>query len=165
MTVSEFEENFRCLYRPLGMYALRYTRDVDEAEDIVQQAFTDIWEKLSSGMEIANLKAYMYQVVHNRSLTFVAEHANIIHDNIPEMEDDMEERISTSERDARLWTAIDKLPPQRQKIFLLSKRDGLTYQEIAEELNLSVKTVEHQISKALKVLRDTAYKIYLFFFG
>lgn len=165
MTISEFEENFRCLYRPLGMYALRYTQDVDDAEDIVQQAFSDIWEKLSSGMEIHNLKAYLYQAVHNRSLSFVTEHSNIIRENIPEMEDDMEERISISERDARLWTAIDNLPPQRQRIFLLSKRDGLTYQEIADELGLSVKTIEHQISKALKTLRNTAYKIYLFFFG
>lgn len=165
MIVSKFEENFRCLYRPLGMYALRYTQDVDDAEDIVQQAFADIWEKLSSGMEIHNLKAYLYQAVRNRSLSFIAEHSNITHEDIPETEEDMEEQISISERDARLWTAIDHLPPQRKKIFLLSKRDGLTYQEIADELNLSVKTVEHQISKALKMLRDTAYKIYLFFFG
>ena len=76
-----------------------------------------------------------------------------------------EERIIRSERDARLWTAIDHLPTERKKIFLLSKRDGLTYQEIATELGISIKTVEHQISKALKTLRETAIKIYTFFFG
>ena len=76
-----------------------------------------------------------------------------------------EERIIRSERDARLWTAIDHLPTERKKILLLSKRDGLTYQEIATELGISIKTVEHQISKALKTLRETAIKIYTFFFG
>ena len=84
----------------------------------------------------------------------------------PDVEDTSEEEdILRSERDARLWDAIDRLPPERKKIFLLSKRDGLKYQEIAEELNLSVKTVENQMSKALKALRETAIRVYMFFFG
>ena len=58
-----------------------------------------------------------------------------------------------------------RLPSERRRIFLLSKRDGLKYQEIAEELHISVKTVEVQISKALKALRETAIRIYTFFFG
>ena len=144
LSPKEFEYQFRCLYRPLNMYALRYTENLDDAEDIVQQAFSDVWEKLVGGTSIQNLKAYMYQTVRNRSLTLIT---------------------NRSERDARLWTAIDHLPTERKKIFLLSKRDGLTYQEIATELGISIKTVEHQISKALKTLRETAIKIYTFFFG
>ena len=70
-----------------------------------------------------------------------------------------------AERDARLWNAIDGLPPERKKIFLLSKRDGLKYQEIAEELNISIKTVENQMGKALKALRETAVRIYNFLLG
>ena len=58
-----------------------------------------------------------------------------------------------------------RLPPERKKIFLLAKRDGLKYQEIADELRLSVKTVENQMGKALKALREMATRIYLFFFG
>ena len=82
------------------------------------------------------------------------------------MEDTSEEEdVLRSERDARLWDAIDQLHPERKKIFLLSKRDGLKYQEIAEELNLSVKTVESQMSKALKALRETVIRVYMFFFG
>ena len=76
-----------------------------------------------------------------------------------------EEAIARAERDARLWEAIDRLPPERKKIFLLAKRDGLKYQEIADELRLSVKTVENQMGKALKALREMATRIYLFFFG
>ena len=55
------------------------------------------------------------------------------------------------------------LPKARKRIFLLSKRDGLTYKEIADELGISIKTVEHQISKAIKTLRNTAIKVYFFF--
>ena len=148
------------------MYALRYTENLDDAEDIVQQAFSDVWEKLVGGTSIQNLKAYMYQTVRNRSLTLVTNRQT--HCETTELTDleDLteEERIIRSERDARLWTAIDHLPTERKKIFLLSKRDGLTYQEIATELGISIKTVEHQISKALKTLRETAIKIYTFFF-
>ena len=158
LSAKEFEYQFRCLYRPLNMYALRYTENLDDAEDIVQQAFSDVWEKLVGGTSIQNLKAYMYQTVRNRSLTLVTNRQT--HCETTELTDleDLteEERIIRSERDARLWTAIDHLPTERKKIFLLSKRDGLTYQEIATELGISIKTVEHQISKALKTLRETA---------
>lgn len=165
LSTKEFEYHFRCLYRPLNMYALRYTENLDDAEDIVQQAFSDVWEKLSGGAPIQNLKAYMYQTVRNRALNLIASRPERAENELPEVEDRTEEeRILQAERDAQLWTAIDRLPTERKKIFLLSKRDGLTYQEIADELQLSIKTVEHQISKALKTLRETSIKIYSFFF-
>lgn len=52
LSPKEFEYQFRCLYRPLNMYALRYTENLDDAEDIVQQAFSDVWEKLVGGTSI-----------------------------------------------------------------------------------------------------------------
>lgn len=166
LSAKEFEEHFRCLYRPLNMYALRYTDNLDDAEDIVQQAFSDVWEKLAAGAQILNLKTYMYQAVRNRSLNLIVHRQEQCENELADLEDQTEEeRILQSERDARLWTAIDHLPTERKKIFLLSKRDGLTYQEIADELGISIKTVEHQISKALKTLRETAIKIYTFFFS
>lgn len=168
LSAKEFEHHFRCLYRPLSMYALRYTENLDDAEDIVQQAFSDVWEKLAGGIPVQNLKAYMYQAVRNRSLSLIAgRQPQTDPALLAAMEEDTteEERIIRSERDACLWTAIDHLPSERKKVFLLSKRDGLTYQEIADELGISIKTVEHQISKALKTLRETAIKVYIFFFG
>jgi RNA polymerase sigma-70 factor (ECF subfamily) len=74
-------------------------------------------------------------------------------------EDDAEQRSAI---EARLWTAIDSLPEKCRQIFLMSKRDGLKYEEIAEELGLSVNTVRNQISKALNTLKDGAKKIYSF---
>ena len=117
LSPKEFEYQFRCLYRPLNMYALRYTENLDDAEDIVQQAFSDVWEKLVGGTSIQNLKAYMYQTVRNRSLTLITNRQT--HCETTELTDleDLteEERIIRSERDARLWTAIDHLPTETEK--------------------------------------------------
>lgn len=168
ISAGEFEQSFRELYRPLCLFALRFTECIDDAEDIVQQAFADVWDKNSNNIVISNLKSYMYQAVRNRSLSLVTQSSEVVQttDFLPDMEDTSEEElIYNSERNARLWTAIDELPPERKKIFLLSKRDGLKYQEIAEELGLSVKTVENQMGKALKSLREMATRIYTFFFG
>lgn len=164
---GEFERYFRELYQPLCMFALRFTERLDDAEDIVQQAFADVWDKNINNILIDNLKSYMYQAVRNRSLSLVTQPVDLqTTDQLPDMEDSSEdERIYNAERDARLWNAIEGLPPERKKIFLLSKRDGLKYQEIAEELNISIKTVENQMGKALKSLREMAVRIYTFFFG
>jgi RNA polymerase sigma-70 factor (ECF subfamily) len=69
------------------------------------------------------------------------------------LEEITNEEIDTSERDARLWQALDNLPDRCREIFLLSKRDGLSNAEIASELGISIKTVENQITKAYKALR------------
>jgi RNA polymerase sigma-70 factor (ECF subfamily) len=76
-------------------------------------------------------------------------------------DDDAQERSQT---EARLWTAIDSLPEKCREVFILSKRDGLKYEEIADELGLSVNTVRNQISKALKLIKDGAVKIFTFLF-
>jgi RNA polymerase sigma-70 factor (ECF subfamily) len=167
MTSREFEQNFKSLYKPLCLYSLRITDCIDDSEDIVQQAFSDVWAKCREGITIDNFKAYMYRAVRNRSLSFVSENKPLlITDQLPESEEvSEEEQIYESERNARLWNAIDALPSARKEIFLLAKRDGLKYQEIAEKLHLSIKTVENQMGKALKALRDSVVRIYTFFFG
>ena len=151
MTAAEFERMFKQLYMPLGMYALRILEDVDEAQDVVQEAFGAVWELVSTGAVIRSFKSYMYMSVRNIALMRLRNtRANV---NISEVEDVTEEAIDTFERDARLWRAIDALPARCREIFLMSKRDGITYAEIADELGVSVKTVENQISEAYERLR------------
>lgn len=164
---SDFEHFFKTHYRPLCLFALRYTDHLDDAEDIVQQTFSDIWDKIRDNHPILHLQSYAYQSVRNNSLSFIEKHPLCKEptEEIAEFADlSMEEQIFCSERDARLWMIIDKLPPERRKILLLAKRDGLKYQEIADELKISVKTVENQMNKALKSLRETAIAIYNYFF-
>lgn len=152
MTSKEFEIQFRRLYLPLGMYALRLVEDADVAEDMVQEAFMKAWVYISDGGTIENFAAFMYRTVRNVCLIHLRHRHETLDENfIPEVS---EEEIDTSFRDARIWKAIDALPEKCREIFLMSKRDGLTNQEIAEELNISIKTVKNQMTKAFSRLSE-----------
>ena len=162
------EDLFKFNYRPLCMYALHYLQDTDLAEDIVQESFTTLWEKIGQGFPIINRRTYLYMTVRNRCLDhlrrkgFPTESLRP-HDSYGIIdENDAEER---SVIEANLWTAIDSLPEKCRQVFLMSKRDGMKYEEIAQELGLSVNTVRNQISKALKVLKEGVHKLYTFFFA
>ena len=152
MTEREFEICFKRLYMPLGMYALRIVCDADTAEDAVQDSFMKAWQCVSAGAEIVNFRAYMYRLVRNSCIDLLrARHTEVDVAEIPEAE---EVEMDTSERDACIWRAIDGLPARCREVFLMSKRDGLSNREIAEELGISEKTVKNQMTKAFGRLRD-----------
>ena len=152
MTTKEFEIFFRKLYLPLGMYALRIVDDADVAEDMVQDAFLNTWERLEGGLEISNFKAFMYRSVRNECLSYLSSLKEKVGEEfIPEVGED---EIDTSFRDARIWKAIDELPEKCREIFLMSKRDGYSNEEIADELGISIKTVKNQMAKAFSRLRE-----------
>lgn len=152
MTTREFEICFRRLYMPLGMYNLRLVDDADVAEDLVQDAFMKAWIYNENGNEIDNFTSFIYFTVRNTCLKYLRDrHVLLGEDSIPDVG---EEEIDTSFRDARIWKAIDKLPEKCREIFLMSKRDGLTNEEIADELGISIKTVKNQMTKAFSRLRE-----------
>ncbi|MDE7410010.1 MAG: sigma-70 family RNA polymerase sigma factor [Muribaculaceae bacterium] len=154
MTAREFTLIYRKLYMPLCMYALRITENTALAHDTVQGSFVRVWDMIQNGHEIEALERYMYRTVRNAAIELLRNEGH--YTSLPENMDEVsEEDIDTAERDARLWQAIDSMPPRRREIFLMSRRDGMTYAEIAEELSLSVKTVENQIAKATASLRAT----------
>ncbi len=154
---KEFERYFKRYYTPIGMYVMRYCENVDETEDIVQETFSIVWQKFSNEKYPENLRSYLYKVAHNITIDHLrcrnSKESRISLEEIGEMEVS-EEAIDTSERDARLWIAISKLPARCRQIFLMSKRDGLSHADIAAELKISTKTVENQITKAFKLLRN-----------
>lgn len=152
MTPKEFENFFRRLYLPLGMYALRLVGDADVAEDIEQDAFMNAWLYLDNGGEVENFSSFMYRTVRNLCLTYLRNKRETLDEGfIPDVG---EEEIDTSFRDARVWMAIDGLPEKCREVFIMSKRDGLTNEEIAEELGISIKTVKNQMTKAFSRLRE-----------
>ncbi|MDE5941311.1 MAG: RNA polymerase sigma-70 factor [Muribaculaceae bacterium] len=152
MTAREFESMFKILYLPLGMYALRIVDDADSAEDIVQESFIKAWEVLETGATIDNFKSYMYRSVRNRCISLLRQQRPTA--DLDEVSEADDEAADTSVRDARIWQAIDRLPERCREIFLMSKRDGMTNEEIADELGLSVKTVKNQMTKALSRLKE-----------
>ncbi len=134
------------------MYALRLVDDAVIAEDMVQDAFMKAWIYIEKGGEIDNFTAFMYRTLRNVCLSYLRDKRDMLGEEyIPDVE---EEDIDTSFRDAEIWKAIDSLPEKCREIFLMSKRDGLTNEEIADELEISVKTVKNQMTKAFSRLRE-----------
>lgn len=164
----DFDTLFRYHYRPLCLYAIHYVHDIDAAEDVVQECFSVLWEKTEQeGGEIANVRSYLYTMVRNRSLDWLKQNSMFdttlspsdLEDRLPEEE--VEERTVM---EARIWTAIDSLPDRCREVFLLNKRDGMKYKDIADKFHISVHTVDNHIQKALRLIREGAYKVYTFFF-
>lgn len=153
MTAREFQKEYERLYMPLGMYALRIVGDVDEAEDVVQGVFADVWQMCRDRSDqIGSFKAYMYRAVRNAALRHAG--GRLVFEKFDmESGDVSDDDVDMSERDARLWRAIDALPERCREVFLMSKRDGMSHAEIASELGISEKTVENQITKAFSRLR------------
>jgi RNA polymerase sigma-70 factor (ECF subfamily) len=145
---------------------LNFTGSYEAAEDIVQQLFTELWERSRGEAPAVNCwKSYLYTAVKNRCVKFLQAEKRLpvehgVHDVASE-----EGEIRQVEREEALWRWIDELPPARRRILLMAKQERMSYREIAARLHLSEKTVENQLGKALKSLREKGRRFYLFFFG
>ncbi|MBX2978822.1 MAG: RNA polymerase sigma-70 factor [Flavobacteriales bacterium] len=153
---AAFEALFRLHYRPLCAFAMGYLKDGDKAEDLVQDLFFRLWLDREKVNITTSVKAYLYVAVRNRCLNAVKAGSKVRALN-EEVDDHLQEEERTedehTERIARVQAAIEALPEERRKVFKLSRYEGLKYQEIAERLGISVKTVENQMGSALKTLR------------
>ncbi len=158
--LTAFEMLFRTFYQPLCNYAYTFTQDRDEAEEVVQSTFLSVWEKYNT-LEIRTaMKPYLYAMVRNSCLNII-KHEKIKQKHV-QSEMVMAERsvesvtntVLATELDERIHKALEKLPEQCRIIFKLSRFEELKYAEIAAHLSLSVKTVENQMGKALKIMRE-----------
>ena len=154
-----FEQLFKTHYVALHRYAFRMVDDTDAAEEIVQSTFAKLWEKRESLRIEESGQAYLYRAVYNGSLNHL-EHEKVKsrHQAHALRQDETAGDLNHSERrvralEAGLEAALRKLPEACRTIFQLSRFEELKYREIAERLGLSVKTVEAQMSKALRILR------------
>jgi RNA polymerase sigma-70 factor (ECF subfamily) len=154
-----FEQVFRAYYAALVRFALEILKDQDAAEDRVQEVFVKLWERREKIEIQTSLKAYLYMAVKNHCLNKLKTEART-----QWMDDEQESEIHSglAATDARVQTklmashidqAIEMLPPRCALIFKMSRFEEKSYKEIAEALDLSVKTVEHQMGKALFLLR------------
>jgi RNA polymerase sigma-70 factor (ECF subfamily) len=149
-----FEQLFRAWYARLVLFAFKFLSDRQEAENIVQMVFIKYWEKRKE-LKIESLNSYLMTAVRNSCLNelkrrphfySVEEQFNLAEEKD---EDGYDEELIKKVQDA-----IDEMPPQRQKIFKMSRFEGVKYKEIAFRLGISPKTVEAQMGKALKTLRE-----------
>lgn len=157
---TAFEMIFKTYYEPLCNYAFTFILDRDEAEEIVQTTFLNVWEKRRTISIETSFKAYLYRAVRNSCLN-VIKHANIKRKHAAEtifVSDKSHEAVSqsviSSELDQKIGDALLVLPEQCRLVFKMSRFEELKYAEIAEQLNISIKTVENQIGKALKIMRE-----------
>ena len=145
-------------HKPLCFYAYSLSNDYDGAKDIVQNIIINLWEHRKALPDIKSLKSYLYKSVYNeflnqlrtssRMMVFEKEYFEALKDFV-----DNQDESKTRQQIAVLDLEIEKLSPKCKETFLLCKREGLTYVEIADHLNISIKTVENHMVKAFSVLR------------
>ena len=158
-----FEMLFKEYFKALTIYAKKYLNDLDLAQDIVQEVFVKFYEQRNVMMVHTSLKALLYQSVKNRCLDYIRSQQTRTthHDNILALSKgadvDAVDYMEQVELEEKIYQSIADLPDQCQAIFKLSRLEGKRNQEIADELNLSKRTVETQISNALKRLRKDVF--------
>lgn len=157
---TALEELFREYYTPLVRFAYSKLQDNDLSEDVVQEVFVKLWNIRKSIQINTSLKSYLYTATKNLSLNEISKvkrHAELNEVYVQKQEqaaEPMSEELR-SVWDERIQSAISQLPPRCQEVFRLSRFDGMTYQEIADHLKISPKTVENQMGKGLSLLRKS----------
>jgi len=158
-----FEKLFHKYYLPLTRFAWGYTKSKAIAEELVQDLFLEIWEKRKTWTPFGELRPCLYRIVKEKCLNhlkhskvkqkydkkWVEEWTNSVHlPDDPDRDDDINRIITL------LNQAVELLPERSKMIYKLHKTDGLTYSEIAQVMEISQKTVESQMSRALRTLRE-----------
>jgi RNA polymerase sigma-70 factor (family 1) len=155
-----FEKIFRHYYQRLCNYAGSILNDMDEAEECVQQMFLNLWEKRSSVSVTTSLKSYLFRAVHNAALNRIKHgkvkqlYAEEYVRSTPQTIGHTDKELEKTELQKQISKAIAQLPEQCRMVFKLSRFENMKYQEIATHLNISVKTVENHMGKALKLMRE-----------
>lgn len=155
---STYASLFNEFYRPLSVFATGYVNDMETAREIIQDLFVTIYENRKSLVISTSLRSYLFQAVRNRCLNHI-KHLHVKRKHLDQISveqestEDLEARIMETELEHRIFKIVDGLPPKCQEIFRMSRVNGLSNKEIAEKFQISIRTVETQISNALKVLR------------
>lgn len=158
--IREFEKLFKDLYSPLCNYANSYLKDMDTAEEVVQDFFYNFWKNRESLNIQISLKSYIYRSIRNNSLKYI-EHQVVV----KRYEKTVKEELSTDsiysstdelelqELNVVIENTLNELPERCRQIFSMNRFEGLKYQEIADKLSISIKTVEANMGKALQLFR------------
>jgi RNA polymerase sigma-70 factor, ECF subfamily len=160
--IKEFERLFGKYYEPLCHFAFKFLKDMDLAEDIVQEFFYNFWKNRESFNLRLSLNSYLYQSIRNNSLHLL-RHLSIRQKFADEVKNEFNELTSFTEQDENginelnkvIDETLNRLPERCSHIFKLNRFEGKKYKEIAEILSISIKTVEADMGKALQVFRKS----------
>ncbi len=154
-----FSEIYQRYKEALYFHANRLLSDHDEARDIVQEVFTNLWAKRETLTIPDSVDAYLYGAIRNRILNFIA-HQKVVDRYIGSIDTFLSFTHNTTDHPLRhkeleklLLREIERLPKKMKIVFEMSRKQGMTYRQIAEELNLSDQSVKKQIQRAIKILR------------
>ncbi len=163
-----FEQIYKEYYARLFHYLKGYLKESEEIKDVIQNTFIALWNNKSSLTEDTRIYSWLFTVVRNQCLNYIRDketrikfqsaielheseklrwQSHTLHSSIPES-------ITLSEITKLIDDAVREMPDGCRKVFVLSRYDGLSNKEIGLQLNISPKTVENQITKALKILRS-----------
>ncbi len=164
---------FEHFYSSLCFFSCKYVSDIDKARSLVQQVFVDIWVKREKLEVSRSAKAYMYNAVRNKSIDYLRKKKNTIQitekiENIREVP--FHDLIEETEQINQINNLINELPDKCREIFIMCRFEGMKYKQIAEKLDISIKTVEMQMGIALKKIRkklsdQNLINLFLFFFS
>jgi RNA polymerase sigma-70 factor, ECF subfamily len=153
---EKYKQCFLEYFEQLFHYAFTIVKNNAEAKDIVQTAFIKLWEKRAEVNLITSSRSYLYTSVYHLSLNTIRDRKihESHHENVVKKWSSSTNTLEQKETRARIQQAIDSLPPKCREVFYKSRFQEKKYAEIANEMNISIKTVEAQMGKALKYLRE-----------
>jgi RNA polymerase sigma-70 factor, ECF subfamily len=156
---AAFEQVFKTHFKNLHAYACTLLSRPEDAEEMVQQVFFKLWERQENLSIGGSLAAYLYRAVHNQCLNHLkhekvkAAHQLYVAHSMKNNTPSAPSRLMTRELENRFRQALNELPEQCRTIFQMSRFEDMKYRDIAGKLDISVKTVENQMGKALKLMR------------
>lgn len=159
MDIATFRKYYDLYYDQLCHFLNFYTQDITVIEDVLQEVYLKLWENRDE-IEIQYIKTYLFHAAKNRVLNHLRDEQNhhyLLENwfNQQKQEKQGRECYDIEQFTSVLNKAIDQLPGKCREIFLLSRQEKLTYKQIAEKLDISVKTVEAQMGIALKRIKET----------
>jgi len=158
--IRAFETLFRSYYEPLCRYAYQFVGGMETAEEIVQDLFYVLWKEKENLQIFTSVNGYLYRSVKNKSLQYLEQEKvrdayRKMHIENADIETSTpQEELEYKELEQQIEKTLCLLPERRQKIFRMNRMEGKKYNEIAQELDISIKTVEAEISKVLRELRS-----------
>jgi RNA polymerase sigma-70 factor (ECF subfamily) len=160
-----FKALFNMFFPKVKVFLVKFLKDDKAAEDIAQDIFVKIWSLRYALPEIKSFNTYLYRMTRNAALNYLRDQKYAVNiSEIPILDDsDIEQEYYRKEKELLIRLAVEQMPPQRRKIFTMSRYQAMSNDEIAKALNLSKHTVENHLSISLKELRDLMVAFALFF--